>query len=487
MPNLMTPRTMTRTGKLSPKWSADGVKSSLTTLSLRRALLSRKSRAVILWLIVVLTAPTEHGRSAERSERLNGIVLIIADGTSLELITATRDYAVGAAGRLALEDFPHTAFVRTYSASDLVTDSGASATAMARGIKADNRVIGMARPGEMTGPPSILDLAKRAGWSTAVITDDSVTGATPASFVVEHDNRDQHEIIAAKLLDQLGRRVDIVVGGGSKWFFDRVEDPQTIYRAGERAAVQKTEQRLSKLPVAVFDDWEAFRPYNPAGADQKPVLGLFFPDLFPYYADGGRNVRLKDLVEKTVSLLRARGKPFFLLIEAALPDKACHLNNAKRAIVEVLELDAVVAWLRQNLSASTLLLATTDHNTGGFCLNGPFVPVELRNDALLGTNPLTGVSYFTWASGPGADRGTATKRTRIITETGKPLRSVEEVVHPTDADYAQPALIEGKASFHTAGDVWLLGEGPGSENVRGFLDNTRIFELMANAIEHSAH
>jgi alkaline phosphatase len=65
------------------------------------------------------------------------------------------------------------------------------------------------------------------------------------------------------------------------------------------------------------------------------------------------------------------------------------------------------------------------------------------------------------------------------------MRSVEEIVQETDVDYEQPALIEAKASFHTAGDVWLLGDGPGSENVRGFLDNTEIFSLMANAIEDS--
>ena len=149
---------------------------------------------------------------SKRAEKLDGIVLVIADGTSLELITAARDYALGATGRLALEDFANTAFVRTYSASDMVTDSGASATAMARGIKADNRVIGMADPGASSSPPSILDLAKKAGWSTAVITDDSVTGATPAPFLVEHGNRDQHEIIAAKILDQLGARATSFLG-----------------------------------------------------------------------------------------------------------------------------------------------------------------------------------------------------------------------------------------------------------------------------------
>ncbi|HEY5704876.1 MAG TPA: alkaline phosphatase [Terrimicrobiaceae bacterium] len=443
---------------------------------------TRYRRSLFLTLLALIGLGC-HGSAAPR--KLDGIVLVIADGTSLELITAARSYAVGAVGRLALENFAHTAFVRTHSASDTVTDSGASATAIARGIKADNRVIGMTDPGASSGPPSILDIAKRAGWSTAVVTDDSVTGATPAAFLLEHANRDQHEIIAAKLLDQLGGRADIVLGGGSKWFFDRVKDPEVVYKGGERIVVQKTHQNLSALPAAVFDEWESFRAYNPQDNDPIPVLGLFFPDKFSYYADGKRALRLTDLVDRAVSLLRARGKPFFLMVEAALPDKACHENNAKRAIVEVLELDATLAWLRENLGPNTLILVTTDHNTGGFSFNGPIVPLRLREEALLGRNPLTGVNYFTWASGPGADRETSATRTRIVTEPGKPMRSVEETIQETDVDCTQPALIKANSSYHTAGDVWLLGEGPGSEKVRGFLDNTEIFGLMAKEIEES--
>jgi alkaline phosphatase len=442
--------------------------------------------AACLFLVVIALAVTAFASEAT-GKKLDGIVLVIADGTSLELLTAARDYSVGPEGRLALDDLPQTAFVRTHSASDMVTDSAAAATAFARGIKATNRTIGMAHPGAPSSPPSIFDLARKAGWSTAVITDDSVTGATPAPFLIEHSSREQPEVIASKITDQLGSRCDIVLGGGSKWFFDLVNDPQVVYQAGQRGEIQKTQAKLSHLPVAVFADWQDFRNYAPESGDSKPVLGIFYPEQFPYFADGTRTLRLKDMVEKTVSLLRARGSPFLLVIEASLPDKAAHLNNAKRAIAEVLEFDATIDWLRNNLGSNTLLLATTDHNNGGFSFNGPPAPVRLRGEALLGTDPVSGESYFTWASGPGADREASARRTRVVREPGQPMRSVEESIHKTDPDYAQPALILAKASQHTAGDVWLAGAGPGSENVRGFLENTQIFDLMARAIEESGN
>jgi alkaline phosphatase len=435
--------------------------------------------ALLVSVLVGIFASTAQGK-------LDGIVLVIADGTSLELITAARAYALGAEGRLALEGFPHTAFVRTYSGSDTVTDSGAAATAMARGIKADNRVVGMAHPQAPSSPPSILDLAKKANWSTGVVTDDSVTGATPAAFLVEHPNRDQHEVIAFKMIDQVTTRWDVALGGGAKWFFDRVEDPTVIYKAGERNIVQQTQEKLTGLPVAIFQNWADFQNYTEEGGSAaRPILGVFYADIFPYFADGTRTLRLRDMVERAVTLLRARGRPFFLLVEAALPDKAAHLNHAKRALIEVLELDATIEWLRKNLSPTTLLLATTDHNNGGFSFNGPLAPLKLRGESLLGTHPLLGTSYFTWASGPGADRKAATTRTRIIARPGEQMHSVEETIQETDADYAQPALLPFKSSLHTAGDVWLAGEGPGSEDVRGFLDNTQIFDLMAKAIEGS--
>ncbi len=45
-----------------------------------------------------------------------------------------------------------------------------------------------------------------SGWSTATVTDDSVTGATPAAFEVEEADRNQHARIASKIVPPLGPR-----------------------------------------------------------------------------------------------------------------------------------------------------------------------------------------------------------------------------------------------------------------------------------------
>src|SRR5215210_5836922 len=118
-------------------------------------------RFVIL-LLCMMAASALHGATVD------GVVLVISDGTSNELLTAARIYRHGIHGKLAMEELPQTAFVKTASLSHVVTDSGAAATAMARGEKADNRVVGLVGRDERPAP-SILDLAKKAGWSTAVV------------------------------------------------------------------------------------------------------------------------------------------------------------------------------------------------------------------------------------------------------------------------------------------------------------------------------
>ncbi len=421
---------------------------------------------------------------------LDGIVLVISDGTSQELLTAARIYSEGVKGHLALESFPRTAIVRTYSGSDVVTDSSAAATAIARGIKAENRAVGLAGPLAKTSPPSLLDLARKAGWCTGIVTDDSVTGATEAPFLVEHRERDQNAIIAAKMAEQIGPRADIVLGGGSRWFADRSKQPAVDYKPGELALVRATQEKLVQANVAVFDQWQPFVDHvaaQPNGGDHRPVLGTFYPAEFPFYADGGRALRLADLASEALRFLRARQRPFFLMIEAGLPDKACHLGNAKRAIFEVLELDHLLGRLRAELPPRTLILVTTDHNNGGLAISGPPVPIPTRGDALLGENPVSHTSILSWASGPGANQAKANLRERTITEPNQPPHQISELKVSSDPDYVHPAALATKAAMHTGGDVWLLGAGPGSEKVHGYLDNTDIYRLIAAQMEARAN
>ncbi len=96
----------------------------------------------------------------------------------------------------------------------------------------------------------------------------------------------------------------------------------------------------------------------------------------------------------------------------------------------------------------------------------------LRGDILLRENPGSGSSVLTFARSPGA-------KPDVNVLDGEPL----DAANPR---FSQPALVAQDAVSHTGGDVWLAGSGPGSEDVRGYLDNTDIFGIARAAIRGEA-
>src|SRR5690606_26954819 len=75
---------------------------------------------------------------------VKNVILFIGDGMGLGQITATRYRYYGPTGRLHMERMPVTALVNTFAAKDqLITDSGAGATALATGHKTNIGMLGV--------------------------------------------------------------------------------------------------------------------------------------------------------------------------------------------------------------------------------------------------------------------------------------------------------------------------------------------------------
>jgi alkaline phosphatase len=71
------------------------------------------------------------------------VIFFLGDGYGMVPMTATRIYAVGEDGSLAIDNFPETAFVKTYSNDAQVTDSAPSMAAYMTGVKMNNEVVSM--------------------------------------------------------------------------------------------------------------------------------------------------------------------------------------------------------------------------------------------------------------------------------------------------------------------------------------------------------
>src|SRR5205085_5655311 len=132
--------------------------------------------AAIAGAVLLIGAQT-HDRSQELRDAIEGgaarqIILYIGDGMGDSEITLARNYAVGAAGRLALDTLRFTGEYTTYAVSEedpsrpvYVTDSAASATAWATGSKTSNERISTTAK---TGRPlqTILEIAQQRGYRT---------------------------------------------------------------------------------------------------------------------------------------------------------------------------------------------------------------------------------------------------------------------------------------------------------------------------------
>lgn len=288
------------------------------------------------------------GMSASPAPHPKNIILLIGDGMGLAQITAGM-YAHN--NQLNLEHFPVTALMKTQSASHLITDSAAGATAFACGCKTYNGAIGMNR--ERKPCRTILEQAKQHGLAVGLVATSSITHATPAAFIAHVDNRANMEEIAPYFLQT---EPDFLVGGGLKYFNQRTKDQRDLY------------QELSAKGYALSTFQE--KKLSETQASPEKPFAWFSALAEPDSVTGGRDY-LPLSAKMAVDYLKKRSdKGFFLMLEGSQIDWACHAKNGERAVAEMLDFDAAIGEVLRFAEAdgNTLVIVTADHETGGMTL-----------------------------------------------------------------------------------------------------------------------
>jgi alkaline phosphatase len=242
--------------------------------------------------------------------------------------------------------------------------------------------------------------------------------------------------------------------------------------------------------------------------DNGPLLALFEPDHMNYEhdrrtLDRGGEPSLAEMTRAAITRLRHNPKGFVLLVEGGRIDHAHHDGNAYRALTDTIALsDAVKAAAQMTSSDDTLILVTADHahtlSFVGYPTRGnPMLgkvrgssgeegePGELARDAL--GMPYTTLSY---AKGPGyvgashqQPEGPKTFRHRTsgyeAATRGRPDLGAVDTEHP---DYLQEALVPLSNESHGGDDVGIWARGPGSEAVRGSVEQNAIYHFMLQAM-----
>jgi alkaline phosphatase len=298
-----------------------------------------------LSLIIATGGCVNTEESSHDNQEVNNIILFIGDGMGVAHLTA----AITVSGaQLNMISMPYAGLVKTSASDKYITDSAAAGTALATGVKTRSGMIGM-------GPDSIplssiINIAHNHGLSTGVISTSDITHATPAAFVAHNISRRNQDEIA---VDFLNGKIDLFMGGGLRRFNNR-EDGQDLT------------VRLREMGYAI-----ATTPADLASLDQLPVAGLFSDGHLPM-ASEGRPVSLAMMTSKSIELLSKNKKGFFLMIESSMIDWGGHDHDTDYILSETLDMDNAlgVALTYAESNPNTLVIVTSDHETGGMILTG---------------------------------------------------------------------------------------------------------------------
>ena len=273
-------------------------------------------------------------------KKIKNVILMIGDGMGLAQLSSGM---YSNKGELTITNLKTSGFVRTQSASNFVTDSAASGTAYACGIKTYNGAIGL--DPDKKEVSNLTEKLSAQGYATGIVTTDLISGATPSAFYAHQSSRKMSKEILGDLPNS---QLDFFAGGNLE-------------------TVQKTRPELfDELKDAGFTVVESFD-----AMPQADRIGVLPEAKYTAKVLENRGDFLPKVTSEAIEFLKEKSpKGFFLMVEGALIDKGGHANSLPTVVSEVLDFDqAVEAAIRfAEKDGHTLVVISADHETGGLCL-----------------------------------------------------------------------------------------------------------------------
>ena len=460
--------------------------------------------------------------AASGPRKAKNVILFIGDGFSVAHRTAARILSRGISqgkyhAPLALDSMPHMALIGTSGVDSIVTDSANAMSAYTTGHKSSVNALGVyadRTPDTLDDPKveTIASLAKRMrGMAVGVVTNTEVEDATPAGMVAHTRRRSDYDVI----VDQFYKSgVDVLMGGGAANFLpkstpgskrkDNLDYIAKFQQAGYTVATTDAEMRRAAGDPGTGKLLGLFHPSNMDTVYDRKFLKKGTVPQFPEQPD------LPDMVTAALQLLSRQENGFVLMVESGLIDKQSHTLDWERSVLETILLDQAVAVAKAFAAErnDTLVLVTADHSHG-------LGIVGTVDDAKPGAEMREKVGAYEKAEYPNypaagpdgyPERLDVSRRLAIFYadfpdyyETFRPKldgpfvpavqNAQRDAVANEQYKNAPGAMFragnlprDASQGVHTAEDVVLTAMGPGSERVMGFMENTDLFRVMADAL-----
>ncbi|MET3856697.1 alkaline phosphatase [Rhizobium sp. OAE497] len=455
--------------------------------------------------------------STGTAPKAKNVIFLIGDGLSVAHRTAARIMSKGmtegkANGRLNMDDLDRMAFIGTSATDSITTDSANTMSAYMSGHKGAINSLGVYadRTPDTLDDPRVETLGEALRRQTAksigIVTTSELQDATPAAVVSHTRRRDDKAEITGMLFDV---KPDVVLGGGSAYFLPqatagskRKDDKDYVKMfqdAGYKLATDKTE-----LSAA-------------AGANDGKILGLFHTGNMDTTLDReflkkgtvGKFPAQPGLVEMTkiaLDTLSKNQEGFFLVVEAANIDKMTHPLDNERAVVDTIEFDKAIGVAKEFAASNpdTMIVVTGDHTHG-------ITIVGTVDDTIEGTDMREkvagrGFTNYVDANNDGyPDNIDVSKRlamfvsnypdhyetfrpkldnpfTPAVQNEKKDFVANEAYKDVPGAVFVQGNLPKSQASgAHTVDDVVLQATGPGAEGFKGYMEQSDVYRVLADA------
>ncbi|MBS4913903.1 MAG: alkaline phosphatase [Veillonella sp.] len=456
-------------------------------------------------------------------KKAKNVILFVGDGMSLQAKEMARILSKGLSdGKfndvLNMEKMPNMALITTSGYDSIVTDSANSASAYNTGNKSVVNAMGVyenSTPDPLDDPKveTIAEMVSRSkGMSYGMVTTAAVTDATPAAVTAHTRRRAEQNYIANDFINRTNPPA-VVMGGGAQFFLpldtpgskrkDNINVIQEFKDKGYQFAGTKTE--LEAL------------------SSDKPILGLFQLNTMNVYMDRAflpTNEKvlkgftdqpgLVEMTKKAIEVLEKNPNGFFLMSEGASIDKQLHAMDWQRATYDAIELDQAVKYAQEYSKAhgdNTLIIVVADH-AHGVSITGTYSEAEgkvgreavrVYGDAKWPT--FVDANNDGFPDNPDADVTLAVQYAnapdhyenyRFQTTPHDPATAGKDghvIANPNRAPQGA-RLVEGNlptttgetSEVHSADDVVLMAQGPGSEYFHGVMDNTEVFFGIMRAL-----